>query len=223
MQEMITGFQDMPGWAQVAVAFFAVMVVVMLFEPGVTRRKYAASLKALAAAAGAPTHRVDQFTEWFTMEVNGRPFEVRRELRSRSRGSSYRGPTGHLLVTSTPLAGSRWSVHQLTIAPGRVPAWLGGPPRLTGDAAFDGRFMVTQDGVPVREGWLDQPTRAAVTAFFDQPAATGPVWVQEQRLQHLADDTWRRLDVAALTALLGQQAALAAALERTAGWRGPAA
>ena len=54
-----------------------------------------------------------------------------------------------------------------------------------------------------------------------QPAATGPVWVQEQRLQHLADATWRKsLDLATLTILLRQQAELAAALERTAGWNG---
>jgi hypothetical protein len=224
VDDLIAGFLAAPLWAQIGMAVFALMFAVMLVEPRLKQRRYTAALAALAAAAGASTTRRDGFTEWFTIAVEGRPFEVRREFRVRGRGSSsYRGPTGHLLVTSTPLAGSRWATHQIDITPGRVPALFGGPPFRTGDTAFDGRFMVMQDGVPVRDGWLDAPTRAAVTAFFDLPAATGPVWVQDQRLQHLADATWRTLDLAALTVLLGRQAALATALERTAGWRGPSA
>lgn len=216
---MVAGFLAAPLWAQVGMALFAVTCLVMFFEPRWTRRKYVAALAGLAGAAGASTTRRDEFTEWFTMDVDGRPFEVRRELRVRGRGSSYRGPTGHLLVTSTPLAGSRWEMHEVDIAHGRGPS-LFGRPLATGDAAFDGRFVVMQDGVPVREGWLDQKTREAITALFDHPAATGPVWVKEQRLQHLADASWRhRLDLATLTALLRQQAALATAFERTAGWQ----
>jgi hypothetical protein len=168
--------------------------------------------------------RRDAFTDWFTVTVDGRPFEVRRELRSRSGGMShYRGPTGHLLVTSTPLAGRRWEMHQVDVVPGRVPRLLGGPRRSTGDAAFDRRFVVAEDGLPVREGWLDAPTRAAITTFFDLPAATGPVWVREQRLQHLGDLPWGGVDFATLTTLLQRQAALATAFERTSGWRGPSA
>ena len=37
-------------------------------------------------------------------------------------------------------------------------------------------------------------------------------------LQHVAGDEWAKLDLAALTGLLRQQAMLATALERTAGW-----
>lgn len=224
MQDLVAGFLAAPLWAQIGMAFFAVMLLVMLVEPRLKQRKYTAALAALAAAAGAPTTRRDQFTEWFTLEVEGRRFEVRREYRVRGRGtSSYRGPTGHLLVTSTPLAGSRWQTHQIDIVPGRVLSFFGGSRFQTGDAAFDGRFVVRQDGVPVRDGWLDTPTRTAVTAFFDQPAATGPIWVQDQQLQHIADATWHTLDLAALTALRRRQAELATALERTAGWRGPTA
>ncbi len=222
MDDALAAILAAPPWAQVAMVFFACTFVVMVVEPSLTRRKYASALAALAAAAGATTSRRDEFTEWFTMEVEGRPFEVRREFRARMR-NSYRGPTGHLLVTATPLAGRRWELHQVDIRPGRVSSFFGGRPPSTGDEPFDARFVVMQDGVPVRKGWLDAPTRAAFAAFFDQPAATGPVWVQEQQLQHLADGTWRRLDLAALTSLLHQQAALATALERTAGWRGPAA
>lgn len=219
MQDLMAGFLSAPLWARIGMVFFAVAFLAMLVEPRWTRRRYAAAFSALASAAGAPTTRRDEFTEWFTLDVEGRPFDVRRELRVR--GSGYRGPTGHLLVTSTPLSGSRWKTHQVDITPGRAPSYFGAPPLATGDTVFDGRFVVMQDGVPVREKWLDPQTRAAVTAFFDQPAATGPVWVQEQRLQHLADATWRKsLDLATLTILLRQQAELAAALERTAGWNG---
>jgi hypothetical protein len=225
MDDAVAAVLAAPLWAQIAMALFAATFVVMMVQPRLKRRKVAAVLADLARAAGAPTTRGDEFTEWFTMTVEGRPFEVRREFHSRGgrSGSSYRGPTGHLLVTSTPLAGSRWELHQVDITPGQVPTFFGGPPLPTGDATFDGRFVVMQDGVPVRDGWLDAPTRAAVTAFFDLLAATGPVWVRQQRLQHLAVETWTALDLPGLTALLRQQAALATALERTAGWRGPAA
>ncbi len=221
-QEFSAGVQAMPFWAQVGVGFFVFTFLVMLIAPGVTRRRHAAKLAELAAAARATTTSRDVFTEWFTVEVEGRRFEVRRELRSTGRGSSYRGPSGHLLITSTPLAGSRWEVHQIEILLGRLPKFFGRSPLATGDAVFDGRFMLRQDGVPVRDGWLDQPTRAAITAFFDTPWTNGRVWVQEQQLQHLMSP-WVGIDHEALVRLLRQQAALATALERTAGWRGPAA
>ena len=221
MQDLVAGFLAAPLWAQAGMALFALAIVAMLVGPRLTQRRYAAKLAALAAAAGAPTTRRDEFTEWFTIAVDGRPFEVRRELRAR--GSGYRGPTGHLLVTSTPLSGSRWEMHEIDITPGRLPSLFGGPRLRTGDPAFDARFVVMQSGVPVRDGWLDAPTRAAVTAFFDTPAATGPVWVQAGQLQHIGGAKWTDLDLAALTGLLRGQASLASALERTGGWRGPSA
>jgi len=221
MDEAIAGFLVMPLWAQIGLGFFALTFVVMVFGPGVERRRYAGKLSALAAAAGAPTTRRDEFTEWFTITVEGRAFEVRRELRVRN--SSYRGPTGQLLVTSTPLSGSRWELHAISIVPGRVPTFFRQPALSTGDARFDERFVVIEDGGPVRERWLDASTRAAITTFFDAPAATGPVWVQERQLQHIAGDEWAKLDLAGLKGLLRQQAMLATALERAAGWRGPLA
>ncbi len=219
-QELLPAFQAMPFWAQIGVGFFVFTFLVMVVSPGVTRRRHAARLAALASAAGATTTSRDAFTEWFTVEVEGRRFEVRRELRSSGRGSSYRGPSGHLLITSTAIAGSRWEVYQIEVLLGRLPTFFGPLPLATGDAAFDGRFMLRQDGVPVRAGWLDQPTRAAVTAFFDTPWVNGRVWVQEGQLQHLMSP-WVGVDHESLMRLLRQQAALATALERTAGWRGP--
>lgn len=222
MQDVVAGFLAAPLWAQIGIVVFALMFVVMIVGPRIRHRRFAAKFAALAAAAGATPTRRDAFTEQFTTEVDGRPFEVRRELRVRGRGAySYRGPTGHLLITSTPLSGSRWELHQVDITPGRVPSLFGGPALTTGDSTFDGRFVVMEDGVPVRDGWLDAPTRAAVTAFFDTPPASGPVWVQEQQVRHLAVEPWAGVDHGALLGLLRRQAVLATALERTAGWRSP--
>ena len=217
-QELSAGFLAAPLWAQGGMAFFALAFVVMVVSPGVTRRRHAERLAALATAAGASTTRRDAFTEWFTTEVEGRRFEVRRELRSSGRGSSYRGPTGHLLFSTTPLAGSRWKLHQIEILQGRRPKLFGPAPLATGDAGFDARFTLRQDGVPVRDGWLDQPTRAAVTAFFDTPWANGSIWVQEEQLQHIMSP-WVGFYHESLLRLLRQQATLATALERTAAWR----
>lgn len=220
-EDFSNGFLAAPLWAQIGMVLFAFTAVVMFVAPGVTRRRYTARFAALADALGAATTRRDEFTEWFAAEVDGRRFEVRRELRTRGGGSSYRGPTGYLLITSTPLSGRRWEMHQIEIVPGRLPSIFGAAPLATGDETFDARFMVRQDGDPVREGWLDSATRAAVTAFFDTPGVTGSVWVEEQALRHLAPEPWDGIDPTSLRALLHQQALLATALERTAGWRGP--
>jgi hypothetical protein len=174
----------------------------------------------LARALGIDAVREpDEFTQSFLMTVDGRTFEVRHEYRaSRHRGGSegYRGPTGHLLITSTPLSGERWEMHQVDIVPGGAPSLFGDAPHKTGDEAFDRRFLVRQDGIPVRDTWLDQATRAAFGSFFDTPGATGPAWVQEQRLQHFIRAPWKGIDGPVLRALLQKQAALADALERTA-------
>jgi hypothetical protein len=49
------------------------------------------------------------------------------------------------------------------------------------------------------------------------------VWVKEQRLLHIVSAPWDGIGGSALRALLHQQAAVATAFERTAGWRGPTA
>ena len=221
-QEFSAGLADAPLWAQLAIGVVVAMFVAVLASSRVTRQRHAAAFARLAAAAGARTARTDEFTESFGTDVAGRTFDVRREFRSTARGGSYRGPTGHLLIASTRLSGSRWELHQVDISPGRRSAIFGAPPTVTGDDTFDARFMVRQDGVPVRDGWLDAPTRAAVTTLFDAPGVTGPVWVQEQRLQ-LFVSPWLDASHATLGEWLRRQADLAGALERTAGWRGPAA
>lgn len=223
-EDFANGFGAAPLWAQAGMVLFALTAIAMFVAPGVTRRRYAKRFAALAEGLGASTTRGDEFTEWLSVEVNSRRFEVRRELRTRGGGtSSYRGPTGYLLVTSTPLASRRWELHQFEIVQGRLPSIFGAAPLATGDESFDARFLVRQDGDPVRDGWLDAPTRAAVTALFDMPGAAGSLRVEEHALRLLVTEPWDGIDPGSLRALLHQQAALATALERTAGWRGPVA
>jgi len=225
MQDLLAGLQAAPFWAQMAMAFFALMVLVMAIEPQVGHRRARRRFAALAAARGAtitPGH--DAFAASFSLAHAGRSFAVKRELRGGPRGSSYRGPRGHLLIVETPLAGSRWTSHGVDIAQRGSLAKVLTSPMKTGDTVFDDRFTVWQDGVPVREGWLDQPARSAVTAVFDLPAIAGDgtLWVQEGRLQFLSDRPGS-IDDAALASLVAAVATVAAQFERTAGWRGPTA
>ena len=222
MQEAIDGFLIMPGWAQAALAFFVFTFVVMIVGPKVSQRRARQHFAALAEKRHAriePGH--DVFMASFSVEQAGRSFTVQRELRSSARGGRIRGPQGHLIVIKTPLNNSRWEMHGVDIAQRGALARLGGTAVRSGDAVFDQRFTVWQDGMLVREDWLDGRTRAAFTAFFDLPsvAGAGTVWVQEGRLQYI-DDAPGKLDDAGLTPILEQQAALATALEATAGGRG---
>lgn len=225
MAEFIDAFRAAPLWAQILVPVLVIAMLAAVVESPIRRRRARLAFDRLAGQAGAAITPVDWVTATFPMEVAGRRFEVRREWHSRaySTGSnSWRGPIGHLLITSTPLAGSRWELHQVDMASLSTAARRSSD-LTTGDAAFDARFRVHQDGVPVRDGWLDAATRAAVARLFDAPGVTGPVWVQGQSLQVLRSEPWKDVDAASLRRVLEAQAALAVALERTGGWRGPAA
>jgi hypothetical protein len=199
--------------------------VVMIAEPMVVARRARARFASLAAARGAAvTPGADADVASFEVDHGGRTVTVRRELRQPGRGSSYRGPRGHLLIVETGLAGTRWPLHGLDVVERTGMVRMLPSPTRSGDTAFDDRFAVIQDGVHVREGWLDVYTRQALVAFFDLPVvgSEGRVWVKDGVLQFLSDRP-KTIDAAALTAVIDRQAALATALERTAGWRGPVA
>jgi hypothetical protein len=223
MTEIIDALRTAPPWAQILVPILVLTMLASVIEKPVRRRRARAAFARLASAAGAPVTTLDWVTETFPLEVAGRQFEVRREWHTRGHSGrhGYRGPVGHLLVTSTPLAGKRWELHQVDIATLDMAARRASDP-LSGDATFDDRFRVRQDGVPVREAWLDAATCAAVTALFDAPGVGGPLWVHGQAVHLLRREPWWDVDLAALRRVLEAQAAVATALERTAGWRGPA-
>ncbi len=218
MQEAINEFFLMPWYALFGLTMFALIFLAMIIEP---RVKHRAARKRFAALAEARHKRIvkgpDEFTDSFSIEEGGRTFTVRREFRSRAGTSAYRGPTGHLIVVATPLANERWTLHGVDIAQrGTIARW-GTTPFKTGDATFDKRFIAWQDGIPVRDSWLDAPTRATFTALYDLPsvAGEGTVWVQEGVLQFICDRP-KKLTAEGLTAIISRLGDMATALEKTA-------
>ena len=218
MQELLAELGRAPLWAQVMMAFFAVAVVVAVVEPPVRRRRHRRRFDALALELGAQPPGARGWPVSFAAVANGRSFTVEHDYRGGTRGTGYRGPRGFLITTTTALAGDRWSLHQADLE--KRDGWLAGLRRgasATGDADFDRRFFVVDEGMPVRDGWLDPPTRAAVARFLDGAPVQGPIWLREGRLHHIMSAPWTGLDGAALRAHLGRQADLATALERSAG------
>jgi hypothetical protein len=217
LQDAIAGFQEAPLWAQIAMVLFAMAFVAMMVGPSLTRRKHRRHFAEIVRGLDAevPANRDWPFIT--RIDVAGRSFQLRHDLRSSSRHSSYRGPTGHVLITATRLAGTRWSMHQVDLQP--VAKWLSGlasRTRRTGDAEFDGRFIVREDGLPARESWLDAPTRQAITHFFATAPKAGALWIREGDMQFLIGQTWTDLDAPAVRRVMEAQAVLADALDRTA-------
>lgn len=223
MEDLINGISEMPFWYQVGMGWFVLTAIVMLVSPSVEYRRHRSRFAGLARDMGAtPTQGRDKWPVSFTVTVDGRGFDVSYDHRGRM-GGGHRGPSGHVLITLTALSGSRWKLHEVDIVPGVVPRWLRPKSRPAGTAALDAPFQVTSSGVPVREGWFDADSRAAVTAFYALDPELGPMAVREQRLIHLTGTPWPARDGASLRALLHGQAAVATAFERSAGWRGPVA
>ena len=184
MQDAIAGFQAAPFWAQIAMVCFAALAVYMLFESTLRKRKFRKIFNGIAREVGAePQGRDWPFT--FSTRSNDRTFTVIHDFRG-GKGTSYRGPRGYLLTTSTRLEGSRWPLHQVDVTP--VPKLLS---RLvsrkapTGDANFDSRFIVVEDGRPVRDGWLNAETRTAFASFLGEAPLDGSVWIHEGELQYV--------------------------------------
>jgi hypothetical protein len=216
MQDAIAGFQSAPVWAQIAMGLFAALVVAALVQPTLRRRKFRRGFDAIARGLEQPPPSSRRWPAAFRVRVHERDFDVRHDLRSSSRGGSYRGPTGYLLITATRLASDRWSLHQVDISkPGRLASWLAGGKRPTGDADFDARFLVVEDGLPARDGWLDAPTRKAIAQFLDEAPRPGVIWIREGELQFTMQGDWSGLDGPAIRALLQRQGALASALDRS--------
>ena len=214
MADVIAELSRAPFWVQVTLAALAVSAVGFLIVPAVQRRRSAQQFAALARASGHDTPGL----EAFTMEVAGRVFEIRHQHRSGAAASgTMRGPRGTLLITTTTLASPRWELHGVDIARGaRLRRALGHALIHTGDESFDRAFAVSEDGVPVRARWLDQPTRQAVVDFFEHPLARGTLWIQEGRLSHLLGTPWTGVDAITLRTLVEKQATLAEAFDRTA-------
>ncbi len=218
MEDAIVGFQAAPLWAQIAMALFACTAVFMIVGPSIRKRRFRRHYNAIAHDLGQPPPGGD----WpfaFRVAVEGRASEVRYDFRgtsSRGTSGSYRGPHGYLLTTATPLAGTRWPLHQVDIS--RVDGMLSrlvAKQQATGDPEFDARYMVVEDGLPVRAGWLNGDTRHAISRFMSDAPPAGLLWIQEGELRYVMQNPWTGIDGQVIRTLLERQAALASALERT--------
>jgi hypothetical protein len=216
MSEFADGFLAMPTWAQVGVGWFVLMVLVMLLSPGFQYRHHRARFERLARALGTEAARGrDPWPLSFTVQVDGRAFEVHYDHFASNRLDLR--PSGHVLVSSTLLSGSAWTLHEVDIVPGAVPRWLRPKHPTPGAAAQDAPFQVRSAGSPVRQGWFDTECRAAVTAFYALGREVGPMQVRAQTLTHHTSAPWPARDGESLRELLRRQAAVAEALERSAG------
>jgi len=215
--EAVEGFLALPVWVQWFLGFFALTFIVMLRQAHWVNARVSKRFNALAAASDATViPGTDKFSASFELERDGRRFTLRRELRDSTSSRTWRGPRGQLLYAETPLAHDSWARHGVDIAEEGSLAPLGSMPFKTGDASFDKRFTAWQSGVPVRSGWLDASTRAAVTAFFDTTPLSGSLWVREGLLQYVTVAP-KGMDASALDQVLHAQAAVAQAFESTAG------
>jgi hypothetical protein len=204
----------------VIVALVAALFVYLTSSSYFDARRYRSRFAALAREFGQDVGPSRKLPLSFSTVVGGRPFEIRHDYKSNAH-TNYRGPQGHLLISATRLSAPRWELHQIDIQRGgvRLRKLARHKTSVTGDAAFDARFSIREDGIPVRADWLDAPTRAAVEHFYESAAAQGVVWIQEQQVLHLVRAPWKGIDGATLRSLLERQASLASSLDRTAGWR----
>jgi hypothetical protein len=76
-----------------------------------------------------------------------------------------------------------------------------------------GRFIVTEDKTPVRDGWLDGGTRQAIARFFDDVPLPGLLWIRQGELQFIMQNPWKGIDGQGIRGLLERQTVLASALE----------
>jgi hypothetical protein len=104
--EFIDGFVAIPVWAQIGVGWFVLTFIVMLVWPSIDYRRHRGRIRRLAHALGATATRgSEQWPVGFKTEVDGRSFDVSYQFYTRRTGDLR--PSGHVLVSSTPLAGQR--------------------------------------------------------------------------------------------------------------------
>jgi hypothetical protein len=215
MQDAIAEFLRAPLWAQVAMTAFVLVIAASAAGSYVTRRRFRGRFTAIAQALGARAVPSRGAPASFQSSVNGRLFEVRYEHINNARQESHRGPEGHLLFTSTRLdEPGRPHQVEITVA-GALVSRLSASLQATGDRDFDARFVVREDGPPVRDGWCDAEVRQRIVELYDGIAPDSRLAIGDRRLLVTLREPWTGIDGTALRSLLERQAALAMALERS--------
>jgi hypothetical protein len=214
MQELVAELGRMPLYAQLFIALAAAYFIYGLLAPTLRDRRCRQRFTALAERFGQRIASSKDGPATFPVTVDQRVFRISHEYRGSSAQSSattYRGPRGHVLVVSTPLAGETWHLVDIARLNKIVHAVSGATRTTTGDAAFDADFRVLEDGLPVRERWLNAQMRAAVRQLFETLPPQTVVAIQEGTLVSTMMTPWPEAD--ALRAAVTQHAAFAAVLE----------
>ncbi len=220
MQDAIAEFLRAPIWAQIAMVAAALFLITAVTGSFFAKRRFRGRFTAIAQALGAPVPNGSGWPVTFPITIEDRAFEVKHALMHTSKNSSYRGPRGHLLITATRLTGDRWPLHQVDISMmGKLVSRITGGMHSTRDPDFDARFLVREDGLKVRERWLDAAVRDRVTRVFDGIPSDSLIAIHEGELRITLREPWTGIDGTAVRALIVRQAALAAALERTSSAR----
>ena len=215
VQDAIAAIQVAPLWAQIAMGFFAVMVVIFFAEPPVRRRKFRRHFDAIAIGLGRQPPAGRGWPVVFSVDVAGCTFDVAHNFRQTDRSGPSRGPTGFLLITAGKLAGKRWSMHKVEVSKaGALGKWFASSKRLTGGADLNPSVLVVEDGVPARDGWLDAATRGEFARFLAEAPLDGVIWIRDGELSFIMQNPWKRIDGPGVRALLERQCALISALDR---------
>jgi hypothetical protein len=138
----------------------------------IDNRKYPRRFEKLARTLAATLVREDEFDAWFDWTQDGRSFQVRHKLVSRSTGADT--SSMWRIIVSTSLS-KRWQYHDLQMRPlGRVGAWLAG--KLAGNASsparpgasddLKSRYAVKEQGT-LPSHWMTDSVPQAIGAIYD--------------------------------------------------------
>lgn len=189
----------------------------------------------LAASLGSQLTVIDEFERSFTIAVDGRDFKVTENYDSNRTTDA----AGWCLYSSTTIRGARKD-RSVKICKGQ-PLRIFGlvlPRLVSGEAVFDDHFVITDLAESVastddpkksyREHmdesqnrslapWLNEPTRNAITAFYDLALPLQPLLIEKGALNHHVASPYEGIDGTTFNALLRRQSAVADALESGTG------
>jgi hypothetical protein len=196
-------FEDPAAWLIPAAAGAAVVLSLWLNARGQRRR--VEHFRSLAAQMKAKATQSSEFNWSFSVQERDRAFTVEIALRGGGTGSS--SSSTNYLVTSTALRGRAWDLHSVTIR------------RKFGRrrSTFEETFRVQEFGLPLREGWVTEQVRSAITAIDALPLQSGELLIEEGFLRHRVMGSINAIEPSTLKQLLTRMADLAAALERSRG------
>lgn len=190
------------------IAMIVVLAVLICWAlAGASARRRLTRFSSLARSVGAKVAKEGEFLYRFSIELDGRVFDIRHQHIGGRSGAGGWAPDWYL-VTATRLRNVS-DLHCADIRPrGRPTTLLESSP-----TAFERHFSVRDTGYPLRNGWLTEHTRSGISEFYALDLPLEPLAIEEATLVHQSRHLLRRLQAVDLRELLIRQAAVASALE----------